>query len=55
MKTHPGEGIMKEEKFPKGRKPLTGGLVGSFEHDITRREKNPQNMLLTPIPIGEVA
>ena len=42
METHPGEGVMKEEKFPKSRKPLTGGLVGSFgisEHNITRREK----------------
>ena len=43
METHPGEGILKEEKFPHSRKPLTGRSVGSFgisESNITGRKKN---------------
>ena len=42
METCPGDGVMKEEKFPHSRKPLTGGSVGSFgisEGNITGREK----------------
>ena len=52
---------MKEEKFPKSRKPLTGRSVeslGSSEGNITRRKKKkkkPQNMRLTPTPSGKVA
>ena len=41
METCPGDGVMKEEKFPHSRKPLTGGSVGSFgisEGNITSRE-----------------
>ena len=41
METHPGQGVMKEEKVTVGN-PLTGGSVGSFgisEGTITGREK----------------
>ena len=60
METHPGEGILKEEKFPHSRKPLTGRSVGSFgisEGNITRRKKQNKthNMLLTTIASREVA
>ena len=48
METCPGEGVVKEEKFPHSRKPLTGGSVGSFgisEGNITgRKKKIPQSM-----------
>ena len=40
METHPGEEVMKEEKFQIPGNPLTGGSVGSFgnsEGNITRR------------------
>ena len=39
METHPGEGVVKEEKFPN---PLTGRSVGNFgisEGNITGRKK----------------
>ena len=42
MEIHPGEGVVKEEKFPNTRKPSNQGSVGSFgisEGNITRRKK----------------
>ena len=59
METHPGQGVMKEEKETVGN-PLTGGSVGSFgisEGNITRRgrKKTPQNMRLTTTPSIELA
>ena len=59
METHPGQGVMKEEKETVGN-PLTGGSVGSFgisEGTTTGRGKkqNPQNRCLTATASGEVA
>ena len=42
METYPREGVVKEEKFPNTRKPLTGQSVGSFrisEGNVTGRKK----------------
>ena len=42
METHPGEGVVKEEKFPNTGNPLTGQSVGSFgisEGNITWRKR----------------
>ena len=60
METCPGDGVMKEEKFPHSRKPLTGGSVGSFgisEGNITGREKKkiPQSMRPTTTASRQVA
>ena len=60
METHPGEGVMKEEKFPNSRKPFHWWVFGNFgisEGNITGRKKkrNPQNTRLTTTPSGEVA
>ena len=59
-KTHPREGVVKEQKFPNTRKPSRQQVCGSFgisEGNITGREKrkNPQNMRLTATPSREVA
>ena len=59
METHPGQGVMKEEKVTVGN-PLTGGSVGSFgisEGNITGREKQnkTQNACLTSTFSAEVA
>ena len=61
METCPGEGVMKKEKFPHSRKPLTGVFVGSFgitEGNIIVREKHknkPQNMCVIEAASREVA
>ena len=60
METHPGEGVVKEEKFPNTGNPLTGRSVGTFgisEGNITwiKRKKKTQIMRLTATPRGEVA
>ena len=42
METYPGEGVVKEEKFPNTGNPLNSRSVGSFrisEGNITAREK----------------
>ena len=58
-KTHPREGVVKEQKFPNTRKPSRQQVCGSFgisEGNITGREKrkNPQNMRLTATASREV-
>ena len=53
METHPGEGVVKEEKFPNSRKPSQGRSVENFgisECNITgrkrkKKKKNPQNRI----------
>ena len=61
METRPGEGVVKKEKFPHSRKPLTGVFVGSFgitEGNIIGREKHknkPQNICLIAAASREVA
>ena len=59
METCPGEGVVKEEKFPKARKPSHQQVCGEFwnlrgQHN---REKkiNAQNMCLTATASREVA
>ena len=50
METCPGDGVVKEEKFPHSRKPLTGGSVGSFgisEGNITGRKKKKSHRVCT--------
>ena len=62
METHPGEGVMKEEKFPNSRKPFHWWVFGNFgisEGNITRRgkkqtNKQTHNTCLTTTP-SEVA
>ena len=42
METCPGEGVVKEEKFPNTRKPSHPRVCGSFgvsESNIARRKK----------------
>ena len=62
MKTHPGEGVMKEEKFPNTRKPSHRrvcwefwNLRGQHNPQKKKKKKNPQNMHLTATPSREVA
>ena len=65
MGIHPGERVVKEEKFPNTRKLSHQWVCGEFwisEGNITRRKKqnktkqqNPQNIGLTTTPSGEVA
>ena len=57
METCPGEGVVKEEKFPNIRKPLADGSVGSFEISEGNRTGggNPQIMCLTATPSREIA
>ena len=43
----PGEGVLKEEKFPQAGNPLTGRSMGSFgisEGDITGRKQTTEYM-----------
>ena len=61
MEICPGEGVVKEEKFPNTRKPSHWWVCGEFgisEGNITRRktkQNKTQNMHLTATPSGEVA
>ena len=61
METHPGVGVMKEEKFPNTRKHSHWQVCGEFwnlrgQHNQKEKKKdNPQNMRLTATPNGEVA
>ena len=62
METHPGVGVMKEEKFPNTRKPSHWQVCGEFwnlrgQHNLQKKKKkkNPQNMHLTATPSREVA
>ena len=61
METCPGEGVVKEEKFPNSRKPSHQQVCGSFgisEGNITgrgKKKKNPQSTHLTKTPSREVA
>ena len=59
METHPGEGVMKEEKFPNSRKPSHWWVCGELwnlrgQHN-QEGEKNNNSTCLTAIPSGEVA
>ena len=52
METGPGEGVVKEEKFPHSRKPSYRQVYGKFvisEGNTSRRKKTktPQNTCLT--------
>ena len=40
METHPGEGVMKEEKFPTSRKPSHSRVCGEFWN--LRRQHNQE-------------
>ena len=62
MEIHPGEGVVKEEKFPNTRKPSHRQVCGEFwnlrgQHN--REEKinkcNPQNTRLTATSSREAA
>ena len=65
METHPGEGVMKEEKFPYSRKLSHRCVCGEFrnlrgQHKQEKKKKNnnnnkPQNICLTATASGEVA
>ena len=59
METHPGEGVMKEKKFPNSRKLSHRRVYGEFwnlraQHN-QEKKKNPQNTCLTSTPSREVA
>ena len=47
METHPGEGVMKEEKFPNSRKPSHRHVCGEFwnlkgqHNQEEKKKKNP--------------
>ena len=60
METPPGEGVMKEEKFPKSRTPSHRWVCGEFwnlrgQHNWEEKKQNPQNRCLTATASGEVA
>ena len=61
METRPGEGVVKEEKFPHHRKPSHRHVCGEFWNlrgNITgrgRKKKKTQNTCLTATASGEVA
>ena len=62
METHPGEGVVKEEKFPNTRKPSHRQVCREFwnlrgQHNQEERinKQNPQITGLTATPSGEVA
>ena len=64
MEAHPGEGVVKEEKFPNIRKPSHWRVCGEFwnlrgqhsrEEKTKTKTKNPQITRLTSTPSGEVA
>ena len=61
MKTCPGEGVVKEEKFLNIRKPSHRWVCGELwnlrgQHNREEKKKqNPQYMRLTATPSGKVA
>ena len=60
METRPGEGAVKEEKFPNSRKPSHRWVCGEFwnlrrQHNWEEKKQNPQNRCLTATASGEVA
>ena len=61
METHPGVGVMKEEKFPNTRKHSHWQVCGEFwnlrgqHNQEEKKKKNPQITCLTATPSGEVA
>ena len=61
METCPGEGVMKEDKFPNSRTPSHQWVCGEFwnlrgQHNWERKKKkNPQNRCLTATDSREVA
>ena len=62
METHPGEEVLKQEKFPNTRKPSHRQVCGEFwnlrgqhKQEEKLNKKNPQIMLLTATPCREVA
>ena len=60
METRPGEGVVKEEKFPNTRKPSHQWVCGEFwnlrgQHNKGGGGKNPQITCLDATPSGEVA
>ena len=61
METHPGEGVMKEEKFPNSRKPSHWRVCGEFwnlrgqQNLDGKKKKKTQNTHLNATPSGEVA
>ena len=61
METHPGEEVVKEEKFPNTRKPSHQWVCGEFwnlrgqHNQELKKKKNPQIMRLAATPSGEVA
>ena len=61
METCPGEGVMKEEKFPNSRKPSHSWVCGEFWNlrgqqnwEVKKKKKTP-NRHLTTSASGEVA
>ena len=59
METHPGEGVVKEEKFPSTRKPSHQQVCGKFwnlggQHNREEKKKNPQITPLATTPSREV-
>ena len=59
METHPGEGVVKEEKFPNTKKPSHRWVCGEFwnlrgQHN-REKKKNPQFTHLTTTPSRELA
>ena len=62
METVPGEGVLKEEKFPNTRKPSHWrvceefwNLRGQHNQEEKINKSNPQITHLTATPSGEVA
>ena len=60
METHPGEGVVKEEKSPNTRKPSHRQVCGKFwnirgQRNQEEKKKKTQTMRLTTTLSGEVA
>ena len=63
METLPGEGVIKEEKFPNTRKPSHRQVCGEFwnlqgqhnREEKTNKQTNPQITRLAETLSGEVA
>ena len=58
--THPGEGVIKEEKVPNSRKPSHRQVCGEFwnlrgQHNWEEKKKKNQNMRPTATGNREVA